>query len=204
MVSAAGIDHQNYAERVFGAGRTPVVGCPARECGGCPMVPHASYRRYVRGELARVLRLRCPRCAVTHALLPEDVCAYRDALLSSVEVTVEAGTRPVDGARAAGEAGSGATRRVRRWQRGLGPGLASVIVALLPAVPGTWLERARRVVGEGDGVLVRLRHWLWAHHVLFFGGPAGLYRHGRPQNVVRRASTHLGSHAPAGTRDRPP
>jgi len=31
-----------------------------------------------RGERQRLRRVRCPRCRVSHAVLPEDVCAYRD------------------------------------------------------------------------------------------------------------------------------
>lgn len=204
MVSAPGIDHQNYAERVFGAGPAPIVGCPDRRCAGRPLVAHATYERYLGGTLFKLLRMRCPQCGVTHAVLPEDVCAYRDALLPAVEAALDAGHRPVDGARVAAEQGSGATRRVRRWHRGLEAGLASVVVALLPATAGTWLERARSALGRGAGVLVRLRHWLWTRHALFFGGPCGLFRHGRPRDAVRRPSTDLGRD-PSGPRsDRPP
>ncbi len=207
MLSVPGVDHHNYAERMLGDGPAPQVTCPDRGCAGRLLVAHATYERYLGGALFTVLRVRCPGCGVTHAALPEDVCAYRDALLPAVEAAlqaIEAHHRPIDGARAAGEQGPGATRRVRRWHRGLDARIASVIVALLPAAPGAWLERARSALGEGAGALVRLRHWLWSRYALFFGGPAGLYRHGRPRHAVRRLSTDLGSHAPAPARDRPP
>ncbi len=56
------------------------------------MGPHASYGRYVRGTRLRILRVVCSRCGVTHAVLPEDVVAYRDALLDDAEVALDVGT----------------------------------------------------------------------------------------------------------------
>jgi hypothetical protein len=63
------------------------------------------YRRYLNGELFAIRRLICPRCGVTHALLPEDVCAYRDLTLSALESALGSQGGPRDCARAAQQAG---------------------------------------------------------------------------------------------------
>ncbi len=43
------------------------------------------YRVRVGGQGFCIRRLRCPRCLTTHALLPEDLCAYRDFKLTALE-----------------------------------------------------------------------------------------------------------------------
>jgi len=141
----------------------------------------------------------CPICRVTHAILPEDLCAYRDSTLQAVEAAVSPGPVPaVVAAREAGEAGPESARRVRRWVAGFAAAFEQALLGLLPSVPGTWVERVRRVVGSAPGWLVRLRGWLWARYRVFFGGPTGLWRHGRPRDRVRGHSTDLGARAGPG------
>ena len=160
----------------------PEVWCPS--CETCLLRGHGWYRRYLGGELVSIRRTRCPRCRVTHALLPEDVCAYQDLTFSSLECAIDAGGGPTAAARAVGERGEAAVRRTRRW---LGP-VWKQIKPLLPA-PGEIWDRIEAVVGPGPGKLIRLRRWLWSKLVLFLGGPVGLFRHGRPARATRRGST---------------
>jgi Domain of unknown function (DUF6431) len=166
----------------------PKVFCPNPDCEGALLRSRGWYWRYVDGEYARIRRLRCPRCAVSHALLPDDLCAYRDARLGEVERALEAGS-PSLGAEAAGQAGSVGVRRVRRWLRAAAGPLGEKIKALLPAVGGSWWQRAQAVVGEGAGWLCRLRHWLWSSASRFLGGLSGLYRQGRPGFSVAAGRT---------------
>ncbi len=180
MLSVTGVSCNEYAGVIGRNGSVPAVSCPAPGCQGRLQRGHGFYKRYVGGLLVELRRLICPACGVTNALLPEDLCAYRDATLTSVEAAADTGPGPAVRARAAGEAGDEAKRRVRRW--GLGPASRWVIrlVGLLPAGPESWLDRVRAVVGAGSGALVRLRRWLWGRYTVFLGGPCGLFRHGRP------------------------
>ena len=180
MLSLAGVGCKQYEERV-GRGRSvPAVNCPDPECQASRLRPRGWYRRYLGGVRSEVRRLRCPRCGVSHALLPEDLCAYRDATFAAVEAALDVGV-PSGGAQAAGQDGSAGVRRVRRWLRSDGAPLATAVQALLAPAAGPWWRRAQQVVGDGAGWLTRLRHWLWSRWRCFLGGVSGLYRHGRPR-----------------------
>ena len=181
MLSVSGVACNEYARVIGRNGSVPAVSCPAPGCQGRLQRGHGFYRRYVDGVLRELRRMICPACGVTNALLPEDLCAYRDATLTAVEAAADTGPGPAVRARAAGETGHEAKRRVRRW--GLEPESRWVVllVALLPAGPQHWLERVRAVVGPGSGALVRLRRWLWERYTVFLGGPCGLFRLGRPR-----------------------
>jgi hypothetical protein len=130
----------------------------------------------VKQALRRVL---CPRCKVSHAVLPEDVCAYRDLTLGCVEAGLAAG-RPSVGAEVSGQDGSQGVRRVRGWLRSAGESFAAKLQGLLGAVAGPWWRAAQAVVGKAPGWLTRLRHFLWSGFRYFLGGVSGLFRHGRP------------------------
>ena len=124
-------------------------------------------------------RVRCPRCRVSHAVLPEDVCAYRDLTLAAVEAGLAAGS-PSEGAEVSGQCGSSGVRRVRGWLRSAHEPFAAKLQALLGPVPAPWWRGAQEVVGQAAGWLTRLRHFLWSSWGCFFGGVSGLFRHGRP------------------------
>lgn len=180
MLSIAGVRCNEYAGVIGRNGSVPSVSCPAPGCQGRLQTGHGFYKRYVGGFLVELRRMICLVCGVTNALLPEDLCAYRDATLTAVEAAADTGPGPAVRARAAGETGHEAKRRVRRWGLGSGSRWVIRLVALLPAGPEYWLDRVRAVVGTGGGALVRLRHWLWSHYTVFLGGPCGLFRLGRP------------------------
>lgn len=180
MLSTTGVTCNEYAGVIGRCGSVPAVSCPTPRCQGRLQRGHGFYKRYVDGVLRELRRLICPACGVTNALLPEDLCAYRDATLTAVEAAADTGPGPAVGARAAGEAGHEARRRVRRWGLGSVSRWVIRLVAFLPAGPEHWLERVRAVVGAGSGALVRLRRWLWERYTVFLGGPCGLFRLGRP------------------------
>jgi hypothetical protein len=168
------------------------------------MRSHAFYERYLGGELVCILRVRCETCRVTHAVLPSDVCAYRDLVVAAWEAAVEPHQGPTAGARAAGMAAAEGVRRVRRIRAQSLLALTIVLSALLPAATGDWLSRARQALGTAPGVLQRLRGWLWRTYGLLLAGPTGLYRHGRPKARVRGPTTDLGNLPPDAVPDRPP
>jgi hypothetical protein len=180
MLSMAGVSRNEYAGAIGRVGSVPRVACPTPECQGRQQRGHGFYKRYVDGVLSELRRLICSSCGVTHVLLPEDVCAYRDATLTAMEAAAEVGPGPAARARAAGERGPEAKRRVRRWGLGAASRWVTQLLALLPAGPERWLDRVRAVVGAGSGALVSLRRWLWSQYTVFLGGPCGLFRHGRP------------------------
>lgn len=180
MLSIVGVGRNEYAGVVGRAGAVPDVPCPFPGCRGRRQRGHGFYSRYVGGLLFEVRRLSCLACGVTNAVLPEDLCAYRDATLMQLEAAADTGPGPAVRARAAGETGPGAKRRVKRWRLGPASRWVVLLVALLPAGPEHWMDRVRAMVGAGLGALVRLRRWLWSHHSVYLGGPSGLYRHGRP------------------------
>ncbi len=99
MVSLPGICCKQYVQ---GGAQLGEVSCPNPECQGARLQGHGSYDRYLGGELRPLQRGRCPRCGVTHALFPEDLCAYRDATFEVVEAAFSAGT-PGGGAKGAGQ-----------------------------------------------------------------------------------------------------
>lgn len=192
MVCLAGLDRKTYKSRVVEGRELPEIACPHPDCGGERLRGHGGYRRYLDGLLAFIRRLRCRRCGVTHALLPEDVCAYQDLCLDALEEALDA-AGPTLAARAAGESeGAAGVRRARRWRHHARAPWCAQLMALLPPAAGSWWQRARAVVGSASGALVRLRHWLWSTWGCFFGGLTGLYRYGRPRHAFRKDSTEVG------------
>jgi hypothetical protein len=177
MVSLTGVSCKEYAQHID---VIPEVICPNPQCEKARLQGHGSYRRRLGGELQELRRLRCPRCGVSHALFPEDLCAYRDATFGAVEAAFSAGT-PSAGAKAAEQDDPQGVRRVRRWLRSARASWQSSVLALLPAAEGPWWVRAQAVVGAHPGWLTRLRQDLWSRFRCFLGGVFGLYRHGRPR-----------------------
>ncbi len=179
MLCLPGLGCKDYWERMRPGSPIPEIECPT-----CPvrLKGHGWYARYFRGELVDIRRLRCVGCGVTHALLPEDLCAYQDLTLPALEQAKQR-DGPTAAARAAGW--DGAVRRARRWRSGR---LWRELLALLPVAGGVW-ERIAALVGPEPGMLVRLRHWMWSQLAYLLGGPCGLFRHGRPPGVRRHAST---------------
>ena len=178
MVSVEGVGCKQYREQMD-SGALPELVCPDPECQGAPLRGHGWYRRYLAGERQPLRRVRCPRCRVSHAVLPEDVCAYRDLTFGAVEAGLAA-KGPSAGAEVSGQVGSAGVRRVRGWLRSAQAPSAAKLQGLLGPVAGPWWRGAQSVVGEAAGWLTRLRHWLWSGFRYFLGGLSGLFRHGRP------------------------
>lgn len=198
MLCLPGLGRKDYWERLGGDQPLPELACPDPSCEGWLLRGHGWYQRYLGGIHVEIRRLRCPHCEVTHALLPEDVVAYHDQTLMDLEAVLEAEGGPSAGAQAADQKGCAGVRRVRRWNSALrGRWVATQLLALLPAVEGTWWERVRATVGPAPGALIRLRHWLWSTWRYFFSGLTGLYRHGRPRAPDRGYSTDIGSSSTA-------
>lgn len=193
MIPLAGVCWNNYFD-VLGGRVLPKIPCPCceRVLGG-----HGWYRRYLDGVLVKLRRVRCPLCGVTHAVLPEEVCAYRDLRLSDVEAALRAEGGPTAKAKASGQQGDDAVRRVRRWVHRWGEGWLEPLQWLLPGSGGSGWERIREVFGDVAGALLGLRRWLWSRCRYLFSGLTGLYRHGRPRLVVLGPSTDFGS-SPSG------
>ena len=192
MISAAGVGAKEYLGVFEWSGARPVLHCPGKDCGGAELGWHGRYERYLGGVLRPICRAICRRCGVTHAVLPEDVCAYNDLMFRQLEQVVDAGG-PSSGAVAAGLQGESAPRCARRFRQKLARNVARAMEALLPAVEGDWFSRGKRVVGRGIGVLAALRHWLMSRYSIFLAGPSGLYRFGRPGHRIRATTTDLGS-----------
>lgn len=186
MVSLEGVGCKQYREQVD-SGEVPALLCPDAQCQGSRLRGHGWYMRYLGGERQRLRRVRCPRCKVSHAVLPEDLCAYRDLTLGTVEAGLAAGS-PSAGAEVSGQQGRAGVRRVRGWLRSVREPFAAKVQALLAAVSGPWWRGAQEVVGQAAGWLTRLRHWLWSGFRCFLGGVSGLFRHGRPAARSPRAS----------------
>ncbi len=196
MLCLPGVDYKSYRSR-FGRGQSlPDLRCPDPACEK-RLRGHGWYRRYIDGEYAEIRRVRCERCGVTHALLPEEVCAYRDLTLRTLEIILETEGGPSVRAAASAQRRSAGVRRVRRWLREIEGSLAGRLQALLPAVSGSWWQRVKRILGAAPGALVRLRHWLWSTRRYFFAGLLGLFRHGRPPSAIRGGSTEVGRY-PSG------
>ena len=179
MLCLPGLGCKDYWERITPGSPIPEIACPS--CLG-RLKGHGWYQRYFCERRVGIRRLRCAVCGVTHALLPEDLCAYQDLTLSALEQAQQR-DGPSAAARAAGC--DGALRRARRWR---GSRVWQQLLALLPA-PGSLWERIVALVGSAPGRLVRLRHWMWSHLVYWLGGPCGVFRHGRPPSGRRHAST---------------
>lgn len=141
-------------------GRARLPPCPSPGCGAT-MRPHAFYERSLGGELVRFLRVRCGSCRITHAVLPSDVCAWRNLLLPAWEAAMEPGRGPTASARAAGMVDAEGARRGRRIRAQPSLTMRVVLSALLQAATGDWLSRARQALGAAPGVLQRLRVWPW-------------------------------------------
>jgi len=191
MIAATGIRTNDYWEVHRRAEQWPELDCPEPGCAA-RLRPHGSYRRNVYEDLREIRRVRCPRCGMTHAVLPEDLCAYQRGTLDELE-RVMAAPGPTAGARELDAPGPEAVRRARRMRGGVRRLWGQAVSALLPATPGSVLDRVRAVVGSAPGALVRLRRWLMARFAVFFGGPCGLYRRGRPCLLIRQVATDLGS-----------
>jgi len=86
MVFLSTLDHKSYWQELTAG--LPEVRCPNPSCSRCLLRGHGWYRRYLGGRRVAFRRTRCPCCGVTHALLPEDVCAYQDLTLSALECRV--------------------------------------------------------------------------------------------------------------------
>lgn len=179
MVSLGGVGCKEYLERV--GKEVPLVICPDLECRGTRLQGHGWYHRLLAGKRQPVRRGVCPQCRVSHALLPEDLCAYQDATFATVEAALDAGA-PSAGARASGQDSPQGVRRVRRWLRSEGKAWATEVSALLPAAEGAWWKRAQAVFGSRAGWLTRLRSYLWSSYFCFLGGVHGLYRLDRPRD----------------------
>ena len=162
MLCVRGLDSKSYWKLLAAGKSLPDVECPNPTCRGCLLRGHGWYWRRLDGQLKRVRRLRCPRCRRTHALLPEDVCAYRDLRLSEVEHALEESPSP-------------------SWQ--------TPVLFLLPGTIGSFWDRVRAVVGQDDGKLIRLRHWVWSICRYFLSGLSGLFRQGQPNRIPRGRST---------------
>lgn len=185
MLSLPGVSCKEYPQRIIE--EIPSISCPDPDCQGSRLQGHGSYRRRLDGELQPVRRVRCRLCGVSHALFPEDLCAYRDATLGALEAALDAGT-PSAGAKATGQPDGFGVRRVRGWlRRARGP-WSSAVLALLPGVEGPWWVRAQAALGSHPGWLSRLRDFLWSRFQCFLGGVHGLYRHGRPRLALIAAT----------------
>ena len=186
MVSVAGLGCKQYREQMDG-GAVPELRCPDPECR-TPLRGHGWYSRYLGGERQSLRRVRCPRCRVSHAVLPEDVCAYRDLMFEAVEAGLAA-EGPSAGAEVSGQIGDAGVRRVRGWLRSAKePYAAKLQGLLLGPVSGPWWRGAQEVLGKAAGWLTRLRHFVWSSFRYFLGGVCGLFRHGRPAPRSQRVS----------------
>jgi hypothetical protein len=149
MISVAGLGFKQYREQMDG-GVIPELSCPKPGCrtqlGG-----HGWYKRYLGGQPQSVRRVRCPRCRVSHAVLPEDVCAYRDLTFGAVEAALAA-QRPSAGAEASGQTGRPGVRRVRGWLRSAQQPYAAKLQGLLGPVSRPWWPGGPGGGGPGAGL----------------------------------------------------
>ena len=129
---------------------------------------------------------------MTHAILPEDVCAYRDLALDALVSVLEAEGPTAAARKLAGEAADSdpdpvLVRRLRRWRGEARGPRARQSERVLPAAgsPSSWWERA--LVGYGD--LVAWRHQQWAQTGYFVTPLLGLFRQGRPPSRGAGVST---------------
>ncbi len=73
MVCVRGLDSKTYEERMARGKPLPEVPCPNPSCNDLCLRGHGWHKRYLDGERVALRRLRCPRCRVSHVLLPEPV-----------------------------------------------------------------------------------------------------------------------------------
>ena len=106
MLCLPGLGCKDYWERMRRGSPIPEIDCPT-----ClvRLKGHGWYERYFCGELVDIRRLRCVGCSVTHALLPEDLCAYQDLTLPALEQAKQR-DGPTAAARTAGSPWSRAAR----------------------------------------------------------------------------------------------
>ena len=123
---------------------------------------------------------------MTHAILPVDLCAYKDLALDVV-ATVLTARGPTEAAARLGVSGEVWIRRVRRWRRQARESRARQAERVLPELtaPAPWWERALETYGSLSRW--RLREWRATHH--FATVLLGLFRRGRPPWVVAELST---------------
>lgn len=159
--------------------------CPEPDCRST-LWRHGGHRRYLAGVLHWIPRVRCPRCRVTHGVLPEDVCAYRDLTLGALEAAMEAGS-PSKVASVLDMPTAEGVRAARRMLRQLGRQWPAIL-GFLPALPEPGLAGLRRVFDSQPGVLLRLRQWLMSKLGLWFSGLCGLWRRGRPPHLPGRST----------------
>lgn len=174
MLSLPGVDRKGYG--AWSKGPFPDSQCP--RCQRGRLRPHGWYPRYVDGQRRRIRRGRCsdPECGVTHAVLPEDLCAYKDLPLDALAVVLDA-EGPSAGARALGECEEVSVRRARRWRREAAGQRARHCGQAVPGGgPAPWWRRALEVFGS----LVAWRRWVWAETRYFATPLLGLFRRGRP------------------------
>jgi len=181
MIFLKGVSIKEYSSVVGGKGsRFPELWCPLLGCGE-RLAGHGGYKRYVGGQLSWIRRGICARCQVSHAIVAEDLVAYRDLTLGELETLWEA-SGAAAAARALGQSGEAALRRVRCVYRRMGERVLGQIQALLPV-----LGEQDLILAPAPGILVWLRVRLWSALKLFFSGLTGLWRHGRPPHLGRGA-----------------
>jgi len=182
MLSLTGIDRKSYAEWFEGF-PTDLL-CPC--CDHSHLAPHGSYLRYVDDHRMRIRRGRCPWCEVTHAILPEDVCAYRDLTLEDLASVLSA-RGPTEAAHQLGDASEAGVRRARRLRQAALAERARQAERVLPAAPdpAPWWQRAL----EAYGSLLSWRRWLWRQTGYFVTGLLGLFRQGRAPWLAAEVST---------------
>ena len=100
MVCLPGIDSKSYWTRLARGRAIREVACPDPSCPGL-LAARGWYGRYLGGERVQLRRLLCGGCGVSHALLPEDVCAYQDLTLPALEAAMHHRAGPSAAARAA-------------------------------------------------------------------------------------------------------
>lgn len=184
MLSLPGVDRKHY--QAWFQGPFPRPRCPC--CRHSRLRPHGSYWRYVDGRRWRIRRGRCsdPDCGVTHAIVPEDLCAYRDLTLDALASVLSA-RGPSAGAReGVGEGDRASVRRARRWRLEASGERARQSAHVVASVGvGPWWQRVLEVFGS----LVVWRRWLWSETRYFATGLLGLFRRGRPPWLVAEVST---------------
>jgi len=182
MLFLEGVGIKDYLSVVGAKGsRLPELRCPLEGCGQ-RLAGHGWYRRYVGGQLVLIRRGICVRCHVSHAIVAEDLVAYRDLTLGELEMIWEA-SGAAAAARALSQSGDAAMRRMRSVCRRLRERIVGSVQALLPVLG----ERGDLVLAPARGALVWLRGWLWSKLSLFFSGLTGLWRRGRPPHLGRGA-----------------
>ena len=128
----------------------------------------------------------CPVCPVTHAILPEDVCAYRDLSLDDL-ATVLSARGPTEAARLLEVSGEAWIRKIRRWRREARSVRARQAERILPELddPAPWWQRAQ----ESYGSLTQWRRREWVKTGYFATVLLGLFRCGRAPWLPARAPT---------------